>query len=210
VVGGFGRAFRWTVATGMQDLGTLGGDWSEAYGVSADGSVIVGSARDAARWEPAFRWTAATGMQNLGALPGDTWCRAYAVSADGRIVVGQSRSGAFIWTPETGMRYLRDVFAHLIPPGWELTMARGMSPDGRFIVGWGRNPQGQTEAWILDPVVGCELPGDVNRDRTVDDADLLAVLFAFGSSDPDADQNDDGVVDDADLLIVLFNFGSGC
>jgi hypothetical protein len=31
-----------------------------------------------------------------------------------------------------------------------------------------------------------------------------------GSSDPDADQNDDGVVDDADLLIVLFNFGSGC
>jgi len=58
--------------------------------------------------------------------------------------------------------------------------------------------------------VGCQLPGDVNRDRTVDDADLLAVLFAFGSSDPDADQNDDGVVDDADLLIVLFNFGNQC
>jgi hypothetical protein len=44
----------------------------------------------------------------------------------------------------------------------------------------------------------------------VDDADLLTVLFAFGSSDPGADINQDGIVDDADLLIVLFNFGSGC
>jgi hypothetical protein len=44
----------------------------------------------------------------------------------------------------------------------------------------------------------------------VDDADLLAVLFSFGSSDIVSDVNDDGVVDDADLLSVLFNFGSGC
>jgi len=47
----------------------------------------------------------------------------------------------------------------------------------------------------------------------VDDADLLAVLFNFGSTTPDprtADVNCDGIVDDADLLIVLFNFGSGC
>lgn len=50
--------------------------------------------------------------------------------------------------------------------------------------------------------------GDVNLDGTVDDADLLAVLFAFGSSDPSADVNGDGTVDDADLLTVLFNFGS--
>ncbi|MEN3000833.1 MAG: hypothetical protein ABDI19_03200 [Armatimonadota bacterium] len=51
-------------------------------------------------------------------------------------------------------------------------------------------------------------PGDVNDDNTIDDADLLAVLFAFGGSDPTADVNADGVVDDADLLIVLFNFGA--
>jgi hypothetical protein len=50
----------------------------------------------------------------------------------------------------------------------------------------------------------------VDGSGCVDDADLLAVLFAFGSSDADADANGDGIVDDADLLQVLFNFGSGC
>ncbi|MFN7019167.1 MAG: SpoIID/LytB domain-containing protein [Fimbriimonadales bacterium] len=52
--------------------------------------------------------------------------------------------------------------------------------------------------------------GDLNQDGAIDDADLLLVLFAFGSGDPQADVNRDGIVDDADLLIVLFNFGQGC
>ncbi len=51
--------------------------------------------------------------------------------------------------------------------------------------------------------------GDVNGDNVIDDADLLEVLFNFGSStNAPADLNGDGVVDDADLLIVLFNFGA--
>jgi hypothetical protein len=60
---------------------------------------------------------------------------------------------------------------------------------------------------LVEPV-----PGDVNGDGCVDDADLLAVLFAFGQSGSGLpeDVNGDGVVDDADLLMVLFNFGSGC
>lgn len=52
--------------------------------------------------------------------------------------------------------------------------------------------------------------GDLNQDGAIDDADLLLVLFAFGSSDSQADVNRDGTVDDADLLVVLFNFGAGC
>jgi hypothetical protein len=52
--------------------------------------------------------------------------------------------------------------------------------------------------------------GNVNGDDIVDDADLLQVLFNFGSNDPAADANGDGIVDDADLLIVLFNFGASC
>jgi hypothetical protein len=53
--------------------------------------------------------------------------------------------------------------------------------------------------------------GDVNCDGCVDDADLLSVLFEFGSTAiTPADVNGDRTVDDADLLTVLFNFGSGC
>jgi probable HAF family extracellular repeat protein len=54
----------------MQDLGTLGGDYSEAYGVSADGAVVVGEARNAVGFYRAFRWTASGGMQDLGTLGG--------------------------------------------------------------------------------------------------------------------------------------------
>jgi hypothetical protein len=50
----------------------------------------------------------------------------------------------------------------------------------------------------------------VNGDNIVDDADLLQVLFNFGSDDAATDTNGDGVVDDADLLTVLFNFGASC
>lgn len=53
-------------------------------------------------------------------------------------------------------------------------------------------------------------PGDVNGSGCVDDADLLTVLFSFGSNDPAVDLDGNGVVDDADLLVVLFNFGVGC
>ncbi|MCX7992890.1 MAG: hypothetical protein N2651_04390 [Fimbriimonadales bacterium] len=53
-------------------------------------------------------------------------------------------------------------------------------------------------------------PADVNQDSMVDDADLLSVLFAFGTQrcNHPADVNRDGVVDDADLLQVLFAFGA--
>ncbi|MCS7301458.1 MAG: hypothetical protein NZ556_07885 [Fimbriimonadales bacterium] len=50
--------------------------------------------------------------------------------------------------------------------------------------------------------------GNLNSDCIVDDADLLIVLFNFGTNDASSDVNGDGVVDDADLLVVLFNFGA--
>jgi hypothetical protein len=65
--------------------------------------------------------------------------------------------------------------------------------------------------YIDDVETYVPVPGDVDDNGCVDDADLLQVLFAFGATGPnDADINCDQVVDDADLLSVLFNFGTGC
>jgi probable HAF family extracellular repeat protein len=84
----------------MQDLGTLGGRESEARGVSADGSVVVGWAQNAAGQRRAFRWTAAGGMKDLNIAyahlltDGSELRIAYAVSPDGRYIVGVGYNAA--------------------------------------------------------------------------------------------------------------------
>jgi probable HAF family extracellular repeat protein len=151
------EAFRWTAAGGMVGIGDLPGGptLSEAFGVSADGTVVVGESSSAAG-DQAFRWTMEGGMVGLGDLPGGHFeSAAYATSADGSVVVGTSYTDlgfeAFYWNASTGMVNLREM---LIAggvtglSGWQLSTATSISADGRTIVGWGENPNGQTEGWI--------------------------------------------------------------
>ena len=150
------HAFRWTASGGMRDLGTLGGSESAAYGVSADGSVVVGKAQNAAGQWRAFRWTAAGGMRDLGTLPRGNESWASDVSADGRVVVGRAYNGAgewraFRWTASGGMEDLNITYASLLTNGSVLTIASAISPNGRYIVGWGYNAAtGRYEAFLLD------------------------------------------------------------
>ncbi len=141
------------------------------------------------------------------------------VSADGRVVVGWSfnASGlnrAFRWVEGQGREDLNITYASLLTDGSRLEYAYAISSNGRSIVGEGYNAStGRQEAFLLDTAPSCQSHnGDVDNNGCVDDADLLAVLFAFGSSGSGLpeDINCDGAVDDADLLMVLFNFGSGC
>jgi uncharacterized membrane protein len=149
-----GLAFRWTQETGMIGLGGYGSSNSEAYDVSADGSVIVGSIYSVNGFEP-FRWTQADGMVGLGSygsIDDGYYSSAYGVSADGSVIVGESGYGAFRWTQSDGMVSLKDTLigAGLNVSGWSLTEATGVSADGFTIVGYGYNPSGQQEAWVAN------------------------------------------------------------
>ena len=137
------------------------------------------------------------------------------MSADGTVVVGihysqNDNPRAFRWTPTRGLEDLNRAFRQVVGNS-VLEYAYAFSPDGRYIVGQGRDAEsGQYLAHLLDTW----RTGDTNGDGCIDDADLLAVLFAFGGAGTgDARHGDidkDGIVDDADLLQVLFAFGQGC
>ena len=195
-------------------LGTLGGRDSLAYGVSDNGAV-AGWASNRIRQYRAFRWTQDGGMVELGTLRGNE-SEALGISADGSVVVGwaQNNNGylrAFRWTQDGGMEDLNITYADFLTNGSVLEAAYAVSSDGRYIVGKGNNvATGFSEAFLLDTW----RTGDMNGDGCIDDADLLAVLFAFGTPGTGyarhEDINKDGIVDDADLLTVLSNFGGGC
>lgn len=93
----------WAVEYSMQDLGTLGGSTSFAYGINNSGQV-VGWSYTASSDYHAFLWQNGV-MQDLGTLPGDLWSRAYGINNSGQVVgvsETQTTSGdhhAVLWTP---------------------------------------------------------------------------------------------------------------
>ncbi len=144
-----GQVFRWTSGGGMVGIGG-----THAGGISMDGATVVGDDNG-----QAFRWTAAAGgLADLGFLPGfNSGSSSLAVSGDGSIVVGycvsqSAHQEAFIWDAAHGMRSLQSVAQAdygLNLTGWTLSAADAISSAGQTIVGYGTDPNGRTEAWLL-------------------------------------------------------------
>ncbi|MBN2375263.1 MAG: hypothetical protein JXD22_02590, partial [Sedimentisphaerales bacterium] len=138
------QAVRWHVGDSVvvESLGYLpGGNYSQAWAVSADGSCTVGYGKvlDA---QEAFRCVDDGPMEGLGDLPGGIFKSfAKAVSQDGSVIVGYGTtaegSQAFRWDESNGMVGL----------GQETGSAEGVSGDGSVIVGNGR---GEYRVFIWD------------------------------------------------------------
>ena len=169
-VGPQDQAFRSTQETGIVGLGFLPGyAESIAFGVSADGSVVVGNNNtlpsQASQFQ-AFRWTAEGGMVGLGFLLPGGFSSAEGVSANGRIVVGASDSisgrQAFLWTEEDAMIGLGDL------PGRSFdSFAHNVSANGSVVVGISDSASGfEAFRWTqAGGMVGLGfLPGDVESD----------------------------------------------
>ena len=128
--------------TGIGDL-SGGAFHSQAWGISADGSTVVGRATTEFGSQ-AVRWDAVNGLQGLGHLDGGgTTGRATAVSSDGSVIVGASDSmgsvastsefgtEAFRWDAASGMQGLGDLLG-----GPFASVARDVSADGAVVVGF--------------------------------------------------------------------------
>lgn len=126
------RAMIWNEADGMRALGSLFGGLydSVALGVSGDGSVVVGTDNDNARFglpsSKAFIWDEANGMRALDVLltslgidlTGWELLEATAVSADGLTVLGRASD------PSGGIQH----FIAVIPePGTGLLLGLGIA-----------------------------------------------------------------------------------
>jgi probable HAF family extracellular repeat protein len=127
--------------TGLGFLGT--GNVSDAFGVSAAGSVVVGQSNTTSGGNyQAFRWTHSGGMVSLGFLGTGDSSSALGVSADGSVVVGQSNttSGgndeAFRWTQSGGM-----VGLGFLGTG-NFSDALGVSAYGNVVVGYSYTTSG--------------------------------------------------------------------
>ncbi len=121
---------------------TGGSYFSQAFGVSADGTVVVGVS-DSANGLEAFRWTQAGGMVGLGDLAGGSFISvANGVSADGTVVVGFSRNStneeAFRWVANSnGTGGVMSGLGRLGVVG--NSYANGVSADGNVVVGHSYN-----------------------------------------------------------------------
>jgi hypothetical protein len=96
--------------------------------------------------------------------------------------------------------------------GWTLLRGNGISADGRSIVGFATNPEGNQEGFLvrLDEMPPPSLTGDYNDNGTVEQGDLDLVLLNWGQpGTPGGWVNDlpQGNIDQAELDGVLLNWG---
>ena len=161
---------------------------SEANGVSANGSVVVGVGSSAS--SEAFRWKAAGGMVGLGVLlGGGTRSFANGINENGSVVVGWSTSApapspngeAFRWTVGSGMMALGD-----FPGGSFNSRAEGVSANGTVVVGFGDSAQGNMAfRWTTwSAMVGLgDLPGGSTWSRALGvSSDGLVVVGSSSAS----------------------------
>ncbi|HKO94308.1 MAG TPA: hypothetical protein VJU61_24310, partial [Polyangiaceae bacterium] len=141
------QAVTWGAA-GLQKLGGFPTETGTSYASAsnADGSVLVGINGSRQALPAVFLWTPAGPVRlALGALSDSP----PSTNLAGSVVVGTSRARAFVWEQRTGKAQpLHRAWGDLVPAGWLLLEATDVSEDGRVIVGSGRSPEHELEAWV--------------------------------------------------------------
>jgi uncharacterized membrane protein len=166
------QAVRWINGV-PSSLGSTGNgqlSHSLAYGISRDGSTVVGGIATSTLPDSGFRWMAATGAVPLAKLPGYTYSTASVISADNSTIAGTLiRDLDHDGTAEEyqAARYINGTIQLLgdLPGGPLFSVAHAMSADGSVVVGrsavGGTLPRGDDRAFIWDADHGMRDLADV-------------------------------------------------
>lgn len=127
-------AARWNSSGAVTPI-TSGSLQMEGFGISLDGTYVVGTRLESLSSRQAWRWTSSSGFNYLGDLPGgDFWSEARDVSDDGSVVVGIGETAtdqqAFRWKSGQGMMSLGTIGGSS-----GASRAFGVSGDGTRVVG---------------------------------------------------------------------------
>jgi hypothetical protein len=195
-------------------LGLPAQTWPNAI---SDAGHVVGEATFGSEPAQQFIWTQQDGFTFLPAIPGGSvsYMTALGVNVHGQ-VVGRALDEvavewkAFIWDKDHGIRVLNTLAQ--LPANFIMNQAVQINDNG-WIVGSGHfGPGWATQrGFVLKPINNTPtIPGDLNVDGSVDVADLIQLLAAWGEcadvNDCPTDLDGSGDVGIGDLLILLQNW----
>lgn len=176
-----------------------GGDLSTAYGLSRDGSVVVGQVH-AFNGPEAFRWTPQLGYTLLGDLPGGMFeSGAYDVTPDGTTIVGYGISPggtltgaeAFIWrltNPQNGSGTM--VGLGDLPGGDTASIANAVSHGGNVVVGASSSARSNAHSLVSTEAFRWTMTNQqTGEGRMVGLGDLAGGGFSSWAIDVSADGN---------------------
>jgi hypothetical protein len=139
----------WTLGSGWQELmpptppdgGTVDGAYGNVYGLSGDGSVVVGL-----YWRPgvgnrahASKWTQATGVVDLGGTITGQASRANGCNFDGSVITGWVETPTGPWRPAAWVNGTLVLLTNYDNSGASVHGSgegRRVSPNGDYLVGF--------------------------------------------------------------------------
>lgn len=169
-----GEAWLWTRETGMRGLGDLTGGsvFSAAYGCNNLGQVVGYSWSEGGA--EAFLWDAEDGMIGLGRPEGRSTAAA-GINDSGWVVGTMTGHGAFMWTPQAGIRTLQQITNE----AWNPSDAVAINGDG-VVACFG----GGLTVWR--PNTGLQHLGHLYPDDVTHPTDINDRSEVVGWSDSDA------------------------
>jgi probable HAF family extracellular repeat protein len=178
-------SFKWSAETGITHIFSSDETFNFAYGVSENGSSIVGQFNN----RP-YYWTPSSGLQVIGPFAGGFnhgW--AHGISDNGKVTVGIAAHDistadnyeAFRWTEADGLNGLGYL------PGSQYSDAKATNNDGSIIVGLGTNAEENFEAFrwsAADGMVGLgDLEGGIFESAAFGLSNDGSTIIGMGNSD---------------------------